>query len=166
MSGAVGAILSGAGAVIADASKPVAFAALGGAGVLGLAWFTLLREHRGLLWEVERITGADIDGDGEAGPPQGGRDSVPIEVIERGSSGDLRRIRYGSIELPDDRLEQVARALFVERASFSRRGLSGVLTQSQYSGFYDSMIESGLLVHTSNSNELTAAGRSFLRQYL
>jgi hypothetical protein len=136
-----------------------------GSGGFSLAWFILLGQHRRLLYEIERVTGADIDGDGEAGPPRG-RDSVPIEVIERGSAGDLRRIRYGSIELPDDRLEQVARALFVERASFSRRGLSGVLTQSQYSGFYDSMIESGLLVNAANSNELTAAGRSFLQQYL
>jgi hypothetical protein len=165
MSGLAAGILAGSFAAVVSLGRPVVLGLAVGSGGFSLAWFILLGQHRRLLYEIERVTGADIDGDGVVGP-QGGRDSVPIEVIERGSSGDLRRIRYGSIELPDDRLERVARALFVERASFSRRGLSDVLSQSQYSDFYDSMIESGLLVNAANSNELTAAGRSFLRQYL
>lgn len=37
--------------------------------VSGLAWVVLLREHRRLLWVLERATGADLDRNGHVGKP-------------------------------------------------------------------------------------------------
>jgi hypothetical protein len=170
MSGAVGAILSGAGAVIADASKPVAFAALGGAGVLGLAWFTLLREHRGLLWEIERVTGADLDRDGAVGAPGTSQSTEPrevrVEVTER--SRNRARMRFVDVPLSDQELEAVARAVLVQRERFSRRGLSEVLSQSQYGELYDAMLGGGLLEDNPGGRgvQLSPSGRAFLGQYI
>jgi hypothetical protein len=172
MSGAVGAILSGAGAVIADASKPVAFAALGGAGVLGLAWFTLLREHRGLLWEIERVTGADLDRDGTVGAPGASQSTEPrevrVEITER--SRNRARMRFVDVPLSDSELEAVARAVLVQREAFSQRGLADILSQEQYGATYQAMLDGGLLRYKGKSAragvELTGAGRAFLEQYL
>jgi len=164
MSGAVGAILAGAGAVLLDASKPWAVAALGGAGVLGLTWYVLLREHRGLLWEIERVTGADIDGDGAVGAPEA--KTTRVEVTER--TNGHTRMRFVDVPLSDAELESVARAVLVQRERFSRRGLSGVLSQSQYADVYDAMLGGGLLRDRSDGRgvELSPSGRAFLGQYL
>lgn len=44
--------------------------AVGFVGVLAVAWLIALGLVRDLLWRVERITAADLDGDGRAGKPE------------------------------------------------------------------------------------------------
>jgi hypothetical protein len=173
MSGAVGALVAGAGAVVAGVkTSPWAVAALGGAAVLGLAWYVLLREHRGLLWEVERITGADIDGDGAVGTPGAPESTEPrevrVEITERGRN--RARMRFVDVPLSDQELESVARAVLVQREAFSQRGLGDILSQEQYRATYQAMLDGGLLRFKGKSAragvELTGAGRAFLEQYL
>lgn len=167
ISGAVGGLLCGAGAGLVGWSRPVLIGAVGGAGFLGLAWAVLLGEHRRLLWEIERVSGADLDGDGAVGVP-----GVPeakttrVEVTER--TNGHTRMRFVDVPLSDAELEAVARAVLVQRERFSRRGLSGVLTQSQYADVYDAMLNGGLLRDRSDGRgvELSPSGRAFLGQYI
>jgi hypothetical protein len=170
-SGVVGAVSFGAVAGLADWPKPLLISATGGAGVVAVTWFWLLRQHRALLWEVEELAGADLDGDGVVGEPETRRVDVRpepnrtmVEVTERQPNNV--RMRFGEIPLGRTDLEAVARAVLVQRENFSRRGLSEILSQEEYAAFYAAMTKAGLLAHIGNANELTAAGRAFLRQYL
>jgi hypothetical protein len=170
-SGVVGAVSFGAAAGLADWPRPWLVGAAGGAGVVTVTWFWLLRQHRALLWEIEELSGADLDGDGVVGEPETRRVDVRpepartrVEVTERQPNN--LRMRFGEIPLGRTDLEAVAKAIFVQREKFSRRGLSEILSQEEYSEFYRAMIECGLLADLGNTNELTAAGRAFLRQYL
>ena len=73
--------LGGGGLAAALGSPRFLLIGLGiGAGAMGLAWFTLLREQRRLLWEVETITGVDWDQDGQVGPPE--PPTVRVEIVE------------------------------------------------------------------------------------
>jgi hypothetical protein len=142
----------------------VLIGAVGGAGFLGLAWAVLLGEHRRLLWEIERVSGADLDGDGAVGVPEA--KTTRVEVTER--TNGHTRMRFVDVPLSDAELEAVARAVLVQRERFSRRGLSGVLTQSQYADVYDAMLNGGLLRDRSDGRgvELSPSGRAFLGQYI
>ena len=173
-SGLIGTMASGAIAGLAGWPKPVLVGAVGGAGVVSVTWFWLLRQHRALLWEIEEIAGADLDGDGRIGQPEQEPEMrrvdvrpeprrTRVEVTERQPNNV--RMRFGEIPLGRESLEAVARAVLVRKEKFSRRGLNEVLSQEEYSEFYQAMINCGLLAHVGNANELTAAGRAFLRQY-
>jgi len=62
------------------------FAYACGAVVGGVAWFRLLIDDRRLLWEIETVTGRDIDGDGEVGEPEKQKtDTLPL-IIKRGTN--------------------------------------------------------------------------------
>jgi len=169
ISGAVAGVVATVASTAASWPRPALVGVGVGAGVLGAVWFALLRLNRGLLWEVERVIGADLDGDGSVGDPaRVASDLKPrvtrVEVDERHNGS--RRIRYVDVPLSDHELERLARAVLERRERFSRRGLSEVLSQSQYSELYTAMLGGGLLADNGNGNELTAAGRAFLRQYL
>jgi hypothetical protein len=142
-------------------------------GTTALTWLVLLRAHRDLLWEIERVIGTDLDRDGDVGKPdQRAVVGEPeprvtrVEITDR----DNKRIRYVDLPLSDGEIERVARAVLVAKGSFSQRGLSDILSQEQYSETYDSMLEGGLLRYKGKSAragvELTGAGRAFLEQYL
>jgi len=170
ISGVVGGMVSAAVAVTVGWARPWAYGLAGSAGVLALAWTALLADHRALLWEVERVTGADIDGDGVTGEPVR-VDVEPeprvtrVEVTERRPGGRMR-MWFANMPLGDDDLEAVARAVLVRKERFSRSGLSDVLSQGDYADLYQAMLDARLLTTTGNRNELTAAGRAFLGQYL
>ncbi len=169
ISGLVIGVVASVVAVVASVPRPVLIGVGAGSGVLAVTWGVLLGEHRRLLWEVERIIGADVDGDGVAGDPVTVESDLQpqvtrVEVDERHNGS--RRIRYVDVPLSDRELERLARAVLERRERFSRRGLSDLLSQSQYSAVYSAMLDGGLLFDTGNGNELTAAGRAFLRQYL
>jgi len=164
VSGLVGGVLIGAGAGLAGVGNPWLVGLAGGALALGAAWGVLLSEHRAALWEVERIMGRDLDGDGRVGNPPPPSAVTRVEVSERDNG--RRRIRYVDVPLSDGDLERLARAVLVRKARFSRRGLSDVLSQTQYADVYQAMSDGGLLVEIpGEGNELTAAGRAFLAQY-
>jgi hypothetical protein len=72
--------------------------------------------------------------------------------------------------LNDHELEDLARALLVQRASLSRRQLSDVIPEEAYGAVLEAFLEGGLAElkgKTRNAGvQLTGAGRAFLRQYL
>lgn len=168
ISGLVGGILGGAIAAAAGGGRPWAVGLASGAGILGLSWFALLKENRALLWEVERIIGADIDGDGVAGPVSVNHEPEPrvtrVEVTEKANG--RTRMRYVDVPLTDQELTKLAQAVLVRREPFSRRGLADVLSQSKYASVYQAMLDGGLIHDVGNGNELSGPGRAFLRQYL
>jgi len=132
-----------------------------GATMWGGTWLVLLVIHRKALYEVERITGTDLDNDGYIGEPPP-KSTVQVEIVEKG--GRFRR--YVNTPLDDDEWTKVARAVLVAGASFSRRGLKDVVPEEDYPGVYKPLLSGGLLRENGNGVELTPAGRSFLRQYL
>lgn len=70
----------------------------------GWMWFRRLGVYDGLLWTVEEITGADLDGDGEVGQPPVNR--VEVELRRNGKPW-----KFESLEISQDRLIKLARAV-------------------------------------------------------
>jgi hypothetical protein len=75
LSGAVGACV----AILAKSPQPWIVGLAVGSASWALSWLFLLREHRELLWDVERIIGADLDGDQSIGEPEQ-EQTPPIEI--------------------------------------------------------------------------------------
>jgi len=145
---------------------PVAAGVAGGL-AFGASWLLLLADHRRALWMVEKISGVDLDNDGQVGDP-GQAKRVRVEVVE--NNGRQARILY--VDLPDsvndiDTLTDVARALLVDGANLSRDGLSSVLSQPQYNALAPALVDAGLAVRLrGNRRELSAAGRAMFRELL
>lgn len=149
--------------------KPLTTALAVLAAVTGVSWLVLLSAHRRLLWELERVTGTDFDGDGETGRPTPPATSTTrVELVDQGHGA----IRWVDVPLSDDKLEELARALLKRRLALSRRQLSddGVLSEESYSAVLESFLDGGLAELKGRSRnagvQLTGAGRAFLRQYL
>jgi len=133
-----------------------------GAVVFGLAWLVLLLDHRNALWVIERVTGADLDGDQVVGKPEAPPPTtVRVELRERHNGG--QRLRWIDLPVGDDKLAAVAEAI-QDGASFSRRGLSEVLTQGDYDKLSGAMLGAGLLHDVGNKRILSGSGRAMLRQ--
>jgi len=172
ITGCVTGICFGATAKLMEWGSPLVTGMTAGAGVLSIAWVVLLREQRSLLWEVERIIGADLDGDGDVGAPPTNTERPPqlrqVEVTEH--RGSNKSIRY--IDLPDsvtdDDLAKIAQRVLRLGYSFTRRDLE--IEPDDYSILSDRMLEGGLLRRKGRTKqsglELTGAGRAFLKQYL
>lgn len=130
------------------------------------AWVLLLASTRQLLYAVEkleRLTGTDLNRDGHVGAPE--PRTVRVEIVEPSKAGG--RIQYLNLPTPEPKLRDVARAVLATGAPFSRRGLSGVLSQDEYSKLSQAMVSAGLAVDLpGNRRELTAAGRSVLKELL
>jgi len=174
-SGVIGALLAGTGAgLLGQGWRSLLWSGIGGAVTLGASWFIILGEHRRALEEVERIVGRDLNGDGMVGSPSPGpRDPITVESVERDDKRRLRRIRYVTLPVgvTDGDLERLARAVLVDGAAFSRRGLADVVSGEKYGGISKAMLGGGLLGFVNGKNEynglvLTFSGRAFLRQYL
>lgn len=175
ISGAVGALVIGCGSALAGAGwRSFLWAGIGGAGCLGLAWAVILGEHRKALVAVERLVGRDLNGDGFVGRPAQAapREPLRVEVTETNERGHLRRVRYVALpaNITDQDLHRVACAVLQDGKPFSKRGLGGVLNPEKYSGVYRPMLRGGMIRYTNGVSagagvELTASGRSFLRQY-
>ena len=170
-SAAVAAIAGGAASAVTGLWRPWPVSGVFGVGALALSWLVLLREHRGLLWDVERITGADLDGDGHAGRPiEVKPDTVRVEVLER-ERGNTR-VRYVDVPLSDPELERLAAGVLERGVNFSRRSLADaeILEAERYSDVKDAMMGGDLLRYRGKGKhsglELSPAGRAFLRQYL
>lgn len=163
-------IASGAISAALHWPKPLLVALGLSGGAMALSWLVLLRAHRDLLWEIERITGADLDRDGAVGEPVR-VDTEPeprvtrVEVTERGR-GNTTRVRFVDVPLSDRELERVAHSVLTAKQPFSRRGLSDILTQSQYADVYNAMLEGGLLRKDGRGVQLSPSGRAFLGQYV
>ena len=134
----------------------------GTAAVLALAAATVgfVLGHRRALWRVEELIGADLDGDRQVGEPEPPK-VTRIELVE--DQGKHRR--FVALPVPDDKLRLVARACLWHGKQFSRRELSRILSQGEYTKLADAMLGGGLLRETPTGRELTASGRAVLRRY-
>jgi len=123
----------------------------------------LLVDHRNALWVIERVTGQDLDGDQVTGDPLqvSPPSTVRVELAEQHNGG--QRLRWVDLPIGDDKLAAVAEAI-QDGASFSRRGLSEVLTQGDYDKLSGAMLGAGLLHDVGNKRILSGSGRAMLRQ--
>jgi len=137
---------------------------LGASLITAGAWLLLLLDHRHLLWTVERWTGRDLDGDGQAGPPPKPQ-TVRVEVADKPSRGHART-RLAELPVSEEALTDVAIAVLRQGRGFSRGGLKHVLSDPSYRQLRRSMLEAGLVRAEGKQTELTAAGRAYLRHYL
>jgi len=144
------------------------FGAIVGALALVLVWVVLLMQSRSMLWEIERVTGRDFDGDDRVGPPVE-LPSLRVEVVE-----DEDHWRIGHLPLPGgdpDRLQVLARGLLAGRP-FSEGewcGSGRPLSQRQFRSIRDAMVDAGLARwrdpdEPRQGAELTSAGRAVLRR--
>jgi hypothetical protein len=127
------------------------------------AWLLLILDHRRLLWTVERWTGRDLDGDGQAGPPPKPK-TVRVEVAERARGHQTTRL--ADLPVSEELLTDVAIAVLRQGRGLSRGGLSHVLSDPAYRQLRRSMLEAGLARAEGKQTELTPAGRAYLRHYL
>jgi hypothetical protein len=164
VAGLTGGVLS----AILDVWRPLPSAGVCFVGGLALAWLSLLQSHRALLWDVERIVGADSNG--HVGPIEVLPDVTRVEITER--RRNQTQVRYVDVPLSDSELRRLAQALLERDLTFSRRSLSesNVVSTEQYAELTDAMLSGGLLRLRGDGKRagvtLTGAGRAFLRQYL
>lgn len=124
-----------------------------------LAWLFLLLDTRKLLWAIERLTGADLDGNQVAGPV------VRVEV----TSG--RREVYFDLPGTPEALATLARGVLNGRsfAEDSWSGRGAPFSRGEFRQIRDALIERGLAVWRNpqakaQGVELTAAGKSVFQR--
>lgn len=132
--------------------------------ISSVAWVALLGQHRRLLWAVEKLTGRDLDRDGQAGNPAKRR--LEVHVKEGGHTAIVGADWLG---MDDDRLVRFAAALV------AGRGLAeGVWAKDRGTfpgGINDfrrvrgKLLEAGLIAWVNGQNPnlgytLTRAGRA------
>jgi len=129
----------------------------------GISWFLLFFKDRKLLWRAEEALGLDLNRDGKTGEPE----------IVRGEITDKDRRQRINVEFPfpNDRLRAVAKAILRGGAAFSRRGLSNVISESQFHVLQQEFLKRGLCYWKNPESEqqgvdLSPGGRAFLRMYL
>lgn len=170
VSAIVASISGGVTSALTGFWRPLPSGAVSGAAILTLSWLILLRDHRGLLWDVERVTGTDLDHDGSVGPIEVKPDVTRVEITERDQGNT--RVRYVDVPLSDSELEKLAQAVLQHDLTFSRRSLNeaGVMESERYAELTDRMLQGDLLRYRGKGKhsglELSPAGRAFLRQYL
>lgn len=127
--------------------------------VVAVSWFWLLTDSRHLLRTVETIIGKDLDGDGAVGSK-----TVKVEVVDE----KARSVRF--LDLPEEATKAVAVAVLKSGRAFSRRGLSGVISEGDFAKLSGAMVEAGLARYKDGKPqagmELTGSGRAMLRKFL
>jgi len=171
ISGLAAGVCAGTGSALLQGPSPVIVGLSTAAGVAGLTWLGLMRVHLALLWEIEKITGVNLNRDnvlGEPPPEPQGPNLVQVEIKEK--AGRIRR--YVTVPLSDAELKRLAAAILTRRVEFSRRKLAAA--DALPGERYDEVLEAfnrGTLVRWKGKGpnsgvELTGAGRAFLRQYI
>ena len=155
--GAVTAALAGWPWWSAPAGALVAGLVAGGSGAVVFTLRDASSERR--AFALERPVLAE--------PPAPPRPPVTVEVVDR----QRRQVRYLDVDLSDDDLAALARAVLRPGATFSRRSLpAGLLSADQYGALVAAMLRAGLLAYRGRGPEagvqLTAAGRAWLRHYV
>jgi len=130
-------------------------------------WFVLMYESRRLLWIVERITGKDLDGDGQKGQPP----SVNVTKTVRIALDDGGQILYRESGLEERQAERVAYAMLDDGVPFSRRALCvehNCFPAEIYSRVRALWIRAGLVAAVTEAPNaavsLRPAGEAFLRE--
>lgn len=125
-----------------------------------VAWVALDKDARRTLWQVESWAGADLDHDGHVGKPS----TVRVELTDKPN----KIMRLIDLPLPDEKLRAVAQGVTMGRA-FSRRGLAGILSESEFTTLAAAMLEHNLTRFRQAGNpqsgfELAPAGRAIFRK--
>lgn len=159
----VGVPLGGALAYLAR--LPWWLAGIGAVLVAGCVWMLLLRDHRRLLWQTERTTGRDLDGDHQIGQPAA-PPPLRLELDSTDQDGYHGQILHIDAVTPDQ-LATFARAVREGRsmALDTWTGKGRLFTRTQYANVMDEMTAAGLVVKSSGNTgrRLTAKGRAVFR---
>ena len=169
VSGLIAGIGRGGIAAALGAAHPWAIGLGVGAGALGVAWFVLLRDQRALLWEVETLTGADLDRNGVVGKPEQSP-TVRVEIEERKPKG---RGSLSFVHLPctPEQLETLARGALngkpLSESAWTRKGRP--FSRREFSKVRDELVERGLVrwvnpAAHAQGLELTLTGRAVFRR--
>lgn len=160
------AIVGGGGVAAAAGWDVLIVSAVVGAIVTGTAWYLLLRQHSDLLWEVETITGLDLNKDGHKGKPPK-KETTPLEIhIPPGQDGQGPQTLFVDLPTTIEKLRAFARAVLGGR-SMSESGWTGggrLFGKTEFVGVRDELIERGLIrwnnpeAHAQGCS-LTAVGR-------
>ena len=152
--------------------SPWRFGAITGGVALVVAWLSLLGATRSLLWEIERISGRDFDGDHHAGPPPPEPAPLRVEVVE--TVEDVERWRIAKVPVPAGdpaKLQDFARGLLAGRPMSESEwtGSGKPLSQRQFRAIRDELLACGLARwrdpdEPRQGAELTGAGRAVLRR--
>lgn len=129
----------------------------------GVAWFLLFFKDRQLLWAAEKVLGMDLNRDGKLGESE----VVRGEITDR----DRRQTTRIEFPFPSNKLREVAKATLRDGEEFSRRGLTNVITESQFHTLQREFLKRGLCYWKNTEAKtqgvsLSPGGRAFLRQYL
>jgi len=129
----------------------------------GISWFLLFFKDRKLLWLAEETLGIDINRDGKTGEPEVVRGVITDE--------DKRQTTHVEFPFPHDKLRAVAKAVLRGKAAFSRRGLSNVVSETQFHTLQQEFLKRGLCYWKNPESEqqgvdLSPGGRAFLRMHL
>lgn len=122
-------------------------------------WLWLLGDSRGLLRMVETIVGRDSD----VGDPV----LVRIEL----SDSENKTMRFVDLPVSGDVLKSLAAAVLGGSRAFSRRGLSGVVSETDFAKLSGVFVSGGLARQKvpdkpQSGLELTGSGRAVLRHFL
>lgn len=134
-----------------------------GVGVALVLWFSLLRQGQALLWEDTRVRRMVENGKEARGG--GGRSSVDVYVAED-PSGAMEGLSGMNLPVSEDQLRRVAVVVMEQGENFSRPGLVDrrrILSQTEFHGLKDRMIQLGLLRKAGNSHLLTRKGEAVMR---
>jgi hypothetical protein len=133
--------------------------------VAGAVWSMLLVDHRRLLWDNERATHQDLDGDGTVGRVQ----EVRLSISHYDESGRFVRMEYLNIPgITQEQLQsfarEVTRGMPLAVASWTGRG--ALFSRGQYDALMAELQRAGLVRDDGGNigRVLTAAGRSILKK--
>lgn len=172
ITGLVGGLLAGGVAAAMHFSHPWALGAIAGAATLGAAWVVLLRDQRALLWEIENVTGRDLNGDGVAGRPQPRIINAPVrvEIQERKAKG-RGSLRFIDLPAKPEQLRVLAVGVLngAPMAEASWTGKRRPFSRRQFNRLRDEMLRRGLAVWVNPAAhaqgvQLTSAGRAVFRR--
>ena len=136
-----------------------------------LTWLYLQRRWL-TLTSFERMTGIDIDGDGQIGKPVKEPEVVRIQIDEVTADGHIRQNRFANLPISNDKLTVIARGLLGGR-SFSEREWSGagkILSSNEFRTLRTEMIKRGLLEVANDKDQrqgyvLTRTGRAVMTKF-
>ena len=147
VTGVVLALGVGTGAALFGQSwRSFVYAGVGFAAGVVVSWFALLGDHRRALWTVERVIGADLDGDGIEGAPPAERPRVPVEVTQTREDGRLAKMIFANLDCSEEQLEQLARGL-LRGKSFTLAawtGSGGAFSRGEFERVRDELLAAGL----------------------
>lgn len=144
---------------------------LGGLSVTGLGFAAIVGLNRKLLWQVEKITHTDLDGDGQTGEPA--PPAPPMEVIHKTETGKITSMYRLALpaSLTTDKLLQFAQGAPVKGLSQGVwTGGGNLFSRAEFDTLMSELERAGIVVWIDPQNhaqgrQLTRAGLSALKYW-